>query len=120
MRILVVEDEDMVRNLTSSVLRKHGYTVLTAQDGEDALRVAESSGAVINLLLTDVVMPRMNGLELYRQLAPRVPGMKVLFMSGYATELVSDCVDLGPDAVLLQKPFTVQSLTEQVRGMLDE
>ena len=118
--ILVVEDEDMVRNLTSSVLRKHGYTVLTAQDGEDALRVAESSGAVINLLLTDVVMPRMNGLELYKQLAPRVPGMKVLFMSGYANELVSDCVDLGPDAVLLQKPFTVQSLTEQVRGMLDE
>jgi len=117
--ILVVEDEEMVRNLTSNVLRKHGYTVLTAQDGEDALRVAESSGNAIDLLLTDVVMPRMSGLELYEQLAPRVPGMKVLFMSGYANELVSDCVALGPDAVLLQKPFTVHSLTEEVRSMLD-
>ncbi|MGI6461513.1 MAG: PAS domain S-box protein [Candidatus Hydrogenedentales bacterium] len=117
--ILVVEDEEMVRNLTCNVLRKYGYTVLTAQDGEDALRVAESSGNAIDLLLTDVVMPRMGGLELYEQLAPRVPRMKVLFMSGYANELVSDCVALGPDTVLLQKPFTVQSLTEQVRSMLD-
>ncbi len=117
--ILVVEDEEMVRELTSSVLRRHGYEVLTAQDGEDALDVAEHFGQSIDLLLTDVVMPRMNGRELYEQLAPREPGMKVLFMSGYANELVSDCSNLGPEPMLLQKPFTVQSLTESVRTILD-
>jgi DNA-binding NtrC family response regulator len=81
--------------------------------------VAENWDQPIDLLLTDVVMPRMNGRDLYQTLAPRQPGMKVLFMSGYLNELVANCSSLGPDTALLQKPFTVQTLTEKVRHVLD-
>ena len=117
--ILVVEDEEMVRDLTSNVLQRHGYVVLTAEDGETALAVAASCGQPIQLLLTDIVMPGMNGRELYEQLAPRQPGMKVLFMSGYLNEIVSDRSSPGADSAFLQKPFTVQTLTEKVRSILD-
>ncbi|MFO7975052.1 MAG: PAS domain S-box protein, partial [Candidatus Hydrogenedentota bacterium] len=117
--ILVVEDEDMVRNLTSSVLQRHGYRVLTAEDGQAALEVVENSDWPIDLLLTDVVMPRMNGRDLYKTLASRQPDLKVLFMSGYLNELVANCSSLGPETALLQKPFTVQTLTEKVRSVLD-
>lgn len=117
--ILVVEDEEMVRDLTTNVLERHGYRVLTAEDGQAALAVAEKWDQSIDLLLTDVVMPRMNGRDLYQTLAPRRPEMKVLFMSGYLNELVANCSSLGPDVALLQKPFTVQTLTEKVRHVLD-
>ncbi len=116
--ILVVEDEEMVRELTSNVLRRYGYDVMAAEDGVAALDLAEHCERRIDLLLTDVVMPRMNGRDLYERLAPQIPDMKVLFMSGYANELVEDCCNPDSDA-MLHKPFTVQSLTEKVRSILD-
>src|SRR5689334_11835601 len=111
--ILVAEDDPAVRALASDMLREHGYTVLTAADGEDALRVAQRHAAPIQLLLTDVMMPRMNGLELARAFGAARPETRVLFMTAYAE------VPPVSDAVVVHKPFTTFVLMEAVRRALE-
>jgi len=111
--ILVAEDDPAVRTLASDMLREHGYTVLTAADGDEALQLAERHGARIHLLLTDVMMPRMNGLQLAGSFTAIRPEARVLYMTGYA--------EMPPvsDAAIVQKPFTMFALMEAVRRTLE-
>ena len=103
--VLLVEDEDAVRALAREVLRRHGYVVLEARHGVDALRVAERHTDDIHLLVTDVVMPHMSGRELAERLAAERPALKTLFMSGYTDHALLP-EDLTPGAEFIQKPFT--------------
>ncbi|MFO7599115.1 MAG: response regulator, partial [Candidatus Desulfacyla sp.] len=95
-----------------------GYQVLTAGDGEDALRVSEGFKGEIHLLLTDVVMPRMGGQELAERIRTLRPGIRVLYMSGFPDRELSHLAALEPDANFLQKPFSPQSLCLKVRETL--
>jgi signal transduction histidine kinase/CheY-like chemotaxis protein len=115
--ILVVEDEDAVRALAVASLQRHGYRVLAAASGEEALRVADGFREPIDLLLTDVVMPGMKGPDLARRLKALRPTTRVLLMSGYAAEVVTSA-DLK-DAPLLSKPFSSATLRRAVRAAID-
>jgi two-component system, cell cycle sensor histidine kinase and response regulator CckA len=117
--ILLVEDQDAVRDFARRVLRGAGYTVLEARDGEDALRVARQRQGSIDLLVTDVVMPRMGGPPLAKLLAQDRPGLRVLFMSGYADDAISRCGSPGAVGSFLQKPFDPVRLACMVREVLD-
>jgi CheY-like chemotaxis protein len=117
--ILLAEDEDSVRSLVARVLRGQGYTVLEADNGVEALRVAREYAGPIDLLLTDVVMPQLGGKALAVQLAAVRPGIKTLFMSGYTDRGTSEQGSLGPDAAFLMKPFTSAALARKVRSVLD-
>jgi CheY-like chemotaxis protein len=116
--VLLVEDEDAVRALAREVLRRHGYVVIEARHGLDALRTAEQHQDQIHLLITDVVMPHMSGRDLAQRLAEIRPAMKVLFMSGYTNHAVVHR-DLTPGSAFLQKPFTPDILARKVRSVLD-
>jgi PAS domain S-box-containing protein len=117
--ILLVEDQESVRELAREALRAHGYNILEASDGSDALRIVESYQGKIELLLTDVVMPRIGGRELAAQLATRFPQLRVIYMSGYAEYGVKGHGILHENAILLQKPFSMSDLLRQVRQALD-
>jgi PAS domain S-box-containing protein len=116
--VLLVEDEDAVRALAREVLRRHGYVVLEALHGVDALRVAERHPDDIHLLVTDVVMPHMSGRELAQRLETVRPVMKTLFMSGYSDHGLLPG-ELTPGAAFLQKPFTPEVFARKVRSILD-
>ena len=118
--ILLAEDEETVRRLASRVLQRAGYTVLEAADGEDALRVAGAYAGRIELLITDVVMPRMGGRDLAARLLAQRPELKVLYVSGYTDEAVARHGVLDPGTVFIEKPFTPEVLTECVRRVIDE
>jgi PAS domain S-box-containing protein len=115
-RILVVEDEELVRRLASQVLRRHGYRVLEASGSEEALEQLQSEGCTVDLLLTDMVMPGQPGSTLADQVAERHPHIRVLYMSGYSED--PDLV--GPETPLVQKPFSPEGLLQAVRTMLDQ
>jgi signal transduction histidine kinase/ligand-binding sensor domain-containing protein/CheY-like chemotaxis protein len=117
-RILVVEDEPQVRALAARALVERGYQVLTAGDGEEALRVLEAAPPVA-LLLTDVIMPRMGGAELAARLVTSRPGTAVLFMSGYVDRTAVGQGALPEGADVLLKPFTPATLAARVRAVLD-
>ncbi|MFZ0522617.1 MAG: PAS domain S-box protein [Candidatus Acidiferrales bacterium] len=117
--ILLVEDAEALRKLAHMFLHDNGYDVLTAADGSEAIRVAQQSSVPIHLLLTDVVMPGMNGRVLAERLAPGNPAMKVLYMSGYTDTFIAGHGALEPGTHLLQKPFTEETLTRKVREVLD-
>ncbi len=117
--VLLVEDSEPLMKVTKSFLESHGFRVLTAQDGEEALRLAELHSGSIHLLLTDVVMPGINGRVLAERLVTKRPAMKVLFMSGYTDSFVAVHGVLDPGMALLNKPFTEEELTEKVREVLD-
>jgi CheY-like chemotaxis protein len=114
--VLVVEDKDEVRELTIEVLSQCGYAVSAAADGEVALRVAVRHPGPLHLLLTDVVMPRLNGWELARQLTAVRPETKVLYMTGYDEITAHEGV---LDADVLQKPFTPDVLARRVRQAIE-
>ncbi len=116
--ILVVEDDDHVRGLVVSELRALGYTVLSASSPNDALALTESQKAPIDLLLTDVVLPVINGRVLAEQLCAERPDMKVLFMSGYTDSAIAQLGMLEPGVFFLQKPFSKQALASKVREIL--
>jgi PAS domain S-box-containing protein len=117
--ILLIEDEPLVRDLALEVLSSRHYRVLTAGDGEEALSIARAHPAEIHLTVTDVVLPAMSGKEVARRLRESRPGLKVLFMSGYAEEQVVHRGVVEEDVAFLAKPFTPAALTEKVRSVLD-
>ena len=117
--ILLVEDDDVVRALARTVLERHGYTVLEAGHGVEALELAAGYPQPLHMLLTDVVMPHMNGRQLYLELAKVRPGLKVLYMSGYTGGAIAHLGELESDAAFLQKPFPAETLARQVRDVLD-
>ncbi|MBF8259480.1 MAG: hypothetical protein HW377_1854 [Actinobacteria bacterium] len=116
--VLVVEDEESILNLACAVLRGYGYSVLPACDGEDALRVAGEHEGEISLLLTDVVMPRMGGRELYDRIRQRRSEIKVLYMSGYTDDAIVHQGVLDPGTAFLQKPYSPISLARKVKEIL--
>jgi signal transduction histidine kinase/CheY-like chemotaxis protein len=116
--ILVVEDEDAVRALTSEGLRDLGYSVLAAESGEEALKILEKNKDIV-LLFTDIVMPRMNGRQLSDAATKMRPGLKVLYTTGYTRNAVVHNGTLDPGVRLLGKPFTLEQLARTVRDVLD-
>jgi two-component system, cell cycle sensor histidine kinase and response regulator CckA len=115
--VLVVEQDDAVRALAREVLRRHGYAVLEARHGLDALRVAERHRDPIHLLMTDVVTPHMSGRDVAERLTSARPTMKVLFVLGQAGDEMP--ADLARDSTFLRKPFTPDALARKVRAVLD-
>jgi CheY-like chemotaxis protein len=115
--ILLVEDEEGVRDVAARVLRRAGYRVLEAADGIEALELDAMFGAGIDLVLTDVVMPRLGGPELVRRLSARAPGRKVLFTSGYSASPISEARETGQS--FLQKPYLPSTLVAAVRALLN-
>jgi PAS domain S-box-containing protein len=117
--ILLVEDEPAVRELTRMVLAAQGYSVVEAQNAEDAERLSENHGTQIHLLLTDVIMPGVSGRELARRITARHPKMRVLYMSGYTHNVIAGSGTLETGIAFLQKPFSPATLVEKVRDVLD-
>jgi len=117
--ILLAEDSEALRKLAQSNLESAGFRVMSAQSGEEALAIATRHASIFDLLLTDVVMPGMNGRVLAEQLLPRQPGMKVLYMSGYTDSFIAGHGVLEPGTYLLHKPFTEEILIRKVREVLD-
>lgn len=116
--VLLVDDEQMVRDIAARVLRSHGYRVLEASNGAEALHVHSEWGDAIDLLLTDVVMPLMGGKELAQRLQQLRPEIKVLYMSGYTQNVILQQGALRPDVTLITKPFTSSDLVKAVREVL--
>jgi DNA-binding NtrC family response regulator len=116
--ILLVEDEVAVREPAAEYLTENGYTVLKASQGPEALQIAERHRQPIHLLLTDVVMPQMSGRELSERIARIHPETKVVFMSGYSNNLLSNQQVLNPNCILLQKPFRLTALGRCIRDAL--
>jgi signal transduction histidine kinase len=117
--VLLVEDDTQVRTLVRGALRKWGYRLLEAHDGNEALRLAQEHADYIHLLLTDVIMPGMNGFDLADRLAQTRPELKVLFMSGYTENTLTKYNGLTHNANLLTKPFSPTELAYKVRAVLD-
>jgi two-component system cell cycle sensor histidine kinase/response regulator CckA len=118
--ILVVEDEDAVRSMVREALEARGYRVLVARNGVEALDLAGRYGDYIDLLVTDVIMPQMNGAELAQRLARLRPGLRVLFVSGYTDDAVIRVGVLEQRTAFLQKPFSLDVLGRTVRDVLDK
>ena len=117
--ILLVEDQDAIRTLLTQILERKGYTVLPARDGREALFLSERHMAAIDLTITDIVMPRMSGHELARELTAKRPSMKILYISGYADRSLERMGGVSSDFAYLEKPFSPDVLIREVRAMLD-
>jgi len=117
--VLLVEDDEQVRVVARGILRRHGYHVLEASNGGEAMLLCEAHSRPIHLLISDVVMPHMSGPELARRLAQVRPEMKVLCMSGYTDDSVVRHGVVDSDIAYLQKPITLETLTRKVREVLD-
>ncbi len=117
--ILLVEDEENLRRLARQSLENQGYRVIDAPDGATAIQISQAHQGPIHLLLTDVIMPGMNGRELANKVSPTRPGMRVLYMSGYTENHIGHNGTLDQGITLLQKPFTLPALKAKVREMLD-
>jgi PAS domain S-box-containing protein len=118
--ILLVEDTEMVRSLVTSTLESYGYKVLVAAGGQEALSLAEHAGGSIDLLLTDVVMPGMNGRELADALVAKYPALKVLFTSGYPSDTVVRHGIADARAAFIEKPYLPDDLARKLRQLLDQ
>jgi len=118
--ILLVEDEPAVRRLARRALEAHGFRILEAGNGHEALELCETHVTELDLLLTDVVMPRMSGVELASRLTAIDPSLRVLYMSGYTEDALGQRGVLSPETAFLNKPFTPASLIEAVRAVLDK
>jgi CheY-like chemotaxis protein len=117
--LLVVEDEDGVRRLLSHILQRHGYRVLEAANGEEAVDLFQKRAAEIRLVLTDMVMPRMSGRQLSELIHRIRPGVKVMYMSGYTDDMLLRAGALSPGMNFLQKPLRPEVLAAKVREVLD-
>jgi DNA-binding response OmpR family regulator len=118
--LLVVENEVAIKTLVQMALERHGYIVLTAESGGEALRLAASHNGPIDLLITDVIMPDLRGPELARRLVQERPSLITLFMSGYMNDALGDDAAALPVPIdFIQKPFSPSALAARVREMLD-
>jgi PAS domain S-box-containing protein len=118
--VLLVEDEDMIRHLASRALSEKGYAVLAAGNGLEALELLESYQGPLDLVLTDVIMPKMGGRALIEKISDTRPGLKVVFISGYTDWMVEHQGLLEPGQAFMQKPFTTSLLLRKVRQVLDD
>ncbi|MBN1277613.1 MAG: PAS domain S-box protein, partial [Deltaproteobacteria bacterium] len=118
--ILLVEDNEQVRDIARTILNKQGYNVLPADSGDAALKALEGYSGALHLLLTDVVMPGINGRELFEQVSFRFPGVRVLYMSGYTDNLIVHRGVLDNGVNFIQKPFTMKTLATKVREVLNK
>ncbi len=118
--VLVVEDEPALRRLISVSLEKRGYTVLAADDGTEAIRILENNPGKIDLVVSDIMMPKMNGLELRKKAILLRPEMQFLLISGYAEDTISETAHLPQDVGYLEKPFLPAELARKVRELLNE
>ncbi len=117
--ILVVEDDDLVRNLAQTILTRHGYNVIVGEDPNQALVLANEYEGQIHLLLTDVIMPQMNGKDLHRKLLSILSDIKVLYMSGHTDDIIADQGVLEEGIAFLQKPFSVPVLIKKVHEVIN-
>ena len=116
--ILLVEDEESVRQLVRDTLTAKGYQVLEAENGESGMAAAARYQGKIDLVITDVVMPGMGGREMVKRLIESRPGTKVLYLSGYTEDAIVNDGSFEKGTAFLQKPFTLQSLSRKVREVL--
>lgn len=116
--ILLVDDEDYIRELVSAILAIEGYNVLEAESGPKAIQVAEDYGGPIHLLLTDVVMSPMSGSELVREIGPRRPETKILYISGFPDDAIVQYGINQSQVSFLAKPFTPKILVQKIRSIL--
>ncbi|HKJ66320.1 MAG TPA: ATP-binding protein, partial [bacterium] len=117
--ILITEDDDMVRNYVRNLLMEKGYQVIDAGDGTAAIKAVEKQSGDIDLLISDVIMPGMNGKELYDHINDRYPDIKVLYISGYTDDVISKHGILERGISFLQKPFSNKQLMKKIREILD-
>ncbi|MDZ7685369.1 MAG: response regulator [Gammaproteobacteria bacterium] len=117
--VLIVEDEPAMLRLTKRILDTFGYKILTAASPKEALQTADQYRGQLDLLVTDVVMPGMNGRDLAASLVDRYPGLRVLFMSGYTADVIAHRGVLDASATFIQKPFARDALAAKVREALD-
>jgi DNA-binding NtrC family response regulator len=117
--VLLVEDEAGVRDLARRMLENAGYSVLDAASGQDAEVIFGQHRGAIDLLITDVVMPGMSGPDLFQRLTVEQPGLKVVYISGYASEAMARQLKVNRGQPHVQKPFTADQLVSYVRGVLD-
>ncbi len=117
--VLVAEDEDVVRQLVCTILEEFGYKVLCAASGAEAIKIAQEHPGTIDILVTDVVMPEMHGPELASHLSKQRPELKVLYVSGYSENDISEQGVLYEGLEVLQKPFSRAALAEKIRKILD-
>lgn len=115
--ILVAEDEVMIRNIVRHLMESEGHEVLAAADGEEALALSRSYSGAIDLLITDLIMPRLNGMELIRQLLQERPNIRVLVMSGRSPDEVGPLSTVHP---IMRKPFIAADFREKVREILNQ
>jgi len=118
--VLIVEDDGLLRNLTQNTLQSYGYRILDAKNGEDAIRVCKEYDGRIDLMITDVVMPKIGGREAAKRLLPLYPQMKVIYMSGYTDDAIVHHGVLEPGLNFLEKPFTLEGLARKVREVLNQ
>jgi len=118
--VLLVEDNKEVRGLALTILKREGYTVLTAASGPEALALLDQHAGSLQLLLTDVIMPKMNGKQLFDRISGEYPEVKVLYMSGYTENVIVHHGVMTPGVQFIQKPFSVKALTAKVRQVLDQ
>ncbi len=116
--ILVVEDNNELRKLATSILKRYGFTVMEAGETKKAINIAKNKETTIDLLLTDVVMPKMNGRELFNKISKWQPAMEVLYMSGYTDDIISHHGILQEGVHFIQKPFTVQGLIQKIQQVM--
>ena len=117
--VVVAEDDDGVRELTFDILQKHGYRVITASNTGELFQALHDYDGSVDMLLTDVIMPGMNGRELFEKLKSSYPELKVIFMSGYTDDVIAHHGILEEGMHFIQKPFSINLLTDKVRSVLD-
>ena len=118
-KVLLVEDDAIVRDLAERMLTRLGYTAVTADSGEEAVRLFIEDPDRFDLLLTDVIMPGMDGNEIWNRMSERRPGLRVLYMSGYLDDTIAERGILREGVHLVRKPFSLEQLSSHIRETLD-
>ncbi len=118
--VLIVEDNTPVREISREILKRHGYTVLVAENGKEAMSVLDEYKGRVDMILTDVVMPEMDGEKMSTEITGRNPDIKILYMSGYTDDVIAPRGVLDKGVNFIQKPFTLQDLAIKVRKVLDK
>jgi DNA-binding NtrC family response regulator len=116
--VLLVEDDEQILDMVRTMLELHGYRVLASSSPQEACRLCEQYQGAIDLLITDVIMPLMNGKELQRRIAGMKPGIRTLFMSGYTSDIIATRGAVAEGLNFISKPFTLQALSLKVRECL--